>query len=74
MDREARCLVEALTRSAAVTVRRPGTRSAPATSTSTWRQTAAVKQDANGRIHAASTSGTLAGMAHISACGRSGVE
>jgi hypothetical protein len=60
-----------MTRSAAVTVRRPGTSSAPATSTSTWRQAAAVKQGANGRSHAASTSGTLAGIMLTSACGRS---
>src|SRR3954470_10091130 len=56
-------------RSAAVTVRRPGASRAPAPSTRTWRQTAVVKETANGCIHAASTSGTLAGMAHASIWG-----
>src|SRR3954453_16816902 len=56
-------------RSAAVTVRRPGASRAPATSTRTWRQTAVVKETANGCIHAASTSGTLVGMAQTSAWG-----
>jgi hypothetical protein len=36
----------------------------PATRTRTWRQTAGVKEAAKGCIHAASTSGTLVGMAH----------
>ena len=62
-----------MTRSAAVTVRRPGVSRLPATSTNTWRQTAAVKEGANGRIHVASTSGTLAGTTLTSACGCSGV-
>src|SRR3954447_11354114 len=53
-------------RSAAVTVRRPGASREPATRTRTWRQTAVVKETAKGCIHAASTSGTLAGMAHAS--------
>src|SRR3954465_5286639 len=55
-------------RSAAVTVRRPGASREPATRTRTWRQLAVVKEDANGRIHAASTSGTLAGMTHAFLC------
>src|SRR3954468_8356478 len=55
-----------MTRSAAVTVRRPGTRTTPATRTRTWRQTAGVKETANGCIHAASTSGTLIGTAQTS--------
>src|SRR3954447_21856276 len=54
-------------RSAAVNVRRPGASRAPATSTRTWRQTAGVKADAKGCIHAASTAGTLVGMAQASA-------
>src|SRR5215211_5494815 len=56
-----------MTRSAAVTVRRPGARTTPATRTRTWRQLAVVKADANGCIHAASTAGTLVGMAQASA-------
>src|SRR4051812_41860611 len=51
-----------MTRSAAVTVRRPGARD-PAIRTRTWRQTAGVKEAAKGCIHAASTAGTLVGMA-----------
>src|SRR5829696_7206061 len=58
-----------MTRSAAVTVRRPGARTTPATRTKTWRQTAVVKEDAKGCTHAASTSGTLVGMAQASAWG-----
>src|SRR5215217_3681814 len=56
-----------MTRSAAVTVRRPGASTIPATRTRTWRQLAVVKADAKGCIHAASTSGTLVGMAQTSA-------
>src|SRR4051794_16556475 len=52
-----------MTRSAAVMVRRPGARTTPATRTRTWRQTAGVKEAAKGCIHAASTAGTLVGMA-----------
>src|SRR5215208_6210526 len=52
-----------MTRSAAVTVRRPGASRAPAIRTRTWRQTAGVKEAAKGCIHAASTAGTLVGMA-----------
>ena len=63
VDGEPRLLVEAMTRSAAVTVRRPGARTTPATRTRTWRQPAVVKEAANGCIHAASTAGTLVGMA-----------
>src|SRR5215218_3343268 len=58
-----------MTRSAAVTVRRPGARTTPATRTRTWRQTAGVKEAANGCIHAASIAGTLVGMAQASAWG-----
>src|SRR4051812_108284 len=58
-----------MTRSAAVTVRRPGARTVPATRTRTWRQFAGVKADAKGCIHAASTLGTLVGMAQTSAWG-----
>src|SRR4051794_32456550 len=56
-----------MTRSAAVTVRRPGASTTPATRTRTWHQTAGVKEAANGCIHAASTAGTLVGMAQASA-------
>src|SRR3954470_3000456 len=56
-----------MTRSAAVTVRRPGARTTPATRTRTWRQTAEVKKQPKGCIHTASTSGTLVGMAQTSA-------
>src|SRR4051812_44481976 len=52
-----------MTRSAAVTVRRPGASRDPAIRTRTWRQTAGVKEAAKGCIHAASTAGTLVGMA-----------
>src|SRR3954465_823789 len=52
-----------MTRSAPVTVRRPGARTTPATRTRTWRQTAGVKEAAKGCSHAASTAGTLVGMA-----------
>src|SRR3954470_3882364 len=55
-----------MTRSAAVTVRRPGASRDPAIRTRTWRQTAGVKEDAKGCIHAASTAGTLVGMAQTS--------
>src|SRR3954447_13132515 len=58
-----------MTRSAAVTVRRPGARTAPATRIRTWRQLAGVKADAKGCSHAASTAGTLVGMAQTSAWG-----
>src|SRR3954454_5422993 len=54
-------------RRAAVTLRRPGARPTPATRTRTWRQTAGVKAAAKGCIHAASTAGTLVGMAQASA-------
>src|SRR3954451_11810471 len=56
-----------MTRSAAVTVRRPGARTTPATRTRTWRQTAEVKKQPKGCIHTASTAGTLVGMAQTSA-------
>src|SRR5215210_6247506 len=56
-----------MTRSAAVTVRRPGARTTPATRTRTCRPTAGVKEAAKGCIHAASTAGTLVGMAQTSA-------
>src|SRR3954452_18042792 len=52
-----------MTRSAAVTVRRPGARTTPATRIRPWRQTALVKEAAKGCSHAASTAGTLVGMA-----------
>src|SRR5690242_21182072 len=55
-----------MTRSAAVTVRRPGASKEPATRTRTWRQLAGVKENAKGCIHAASASGTLVGMAQTS--------
>ena len=52
-------------RSAAATVRRPGASRVPPTSTSTWRQAAAVKWHRKGRIQPSSTSGTTLGaMAH----------
>src|SRR3954454_24060653 len=51
-----------VTRRAAATVRRPGASRAPATRTSTWRQTAAVKQGANGRSRSASSSEACGGM------------
>src|SRR4051795_4030773 len=56
-----------MTRRAAVTVRRPGASRDPAIRTRTWRQTAGVKADAKGCIHAASTAGTLVDMAQASA-------
>src|SRR3954447_26696756 len=56
-----------MTRSAAVTVRRPGARTTPATRTRTWRQTAEVKKQPKGCIHTASPAGTLVGMAQTSA-------
>src|SRR3954451_13044184 len=52
----------AMTRRAAVTVRRPGASRAPATRTSTWRQTAAVEQGANGRSRSASSSEACGGI------------
>src|SRR3954466_6820473 len=56
-----------MTRSAAVTVRRPGARTTPATRTRTWRQTAEVKKQPKGCLPPASASGTLVGMAQTSA-------
>src|SRR3954447_295551 len=52
----------AMTRRAAVTVRRPGASRAPATRTSTWRQIAAVKHVANGRSRSASSSEACGGI------------
>src|SRR3954462_15869468 len=52
-----------MTRSAAVTVRRPGASRDPAIRTRTWRQTAGLKEAAKGCIRVASTAGTLVGMA-----------
>src|SRR3954453_4413332 len=51
-----------MTRSAAVTVRRPGLSRAPATSTRTWSQVAPVKQRTNGHIQSAKLRGTLPTM------------
>src|SRR3954467_5660919 len=63
VDGEPRPWSRPMTRSAAVTVRRPGASRDPAIRTRTWRQTAGVKEAAKGCIHAASTAGTLVGMA-----------
>ncbi len=51
-----------MTRSAAVTVRRPGLSTAPATSTSTCFQFDAEKQPTNGHSHSARIRGTVSAM------------
>jgi len=57
-----------MTRSAAVTVRRPGLSTAPATSTRTWFQFDAVKQPMNGHIHSARIRGTVSTMIGVPVC------
>src|SRR3954452_14004302 len=57
-----------MTRSAAVTVRRPGHSTAPATSTSTWFQVDAVKQPMNGHIHSTRIRGTVSAMIELPPC------
>src|SRR3954464_7433946 len=51
-----------MTRSVAVTVRRPGHSTAPATSTGTWIQVEAVKQPTNGHSHSTRIRGTVSAM------------
>src|SRR3954451_23133427 len=57
-----------MTRSAAVTVRRPGHSTAPATSTSTWFQVDAVKQPMNGHSHSVRIRGTVSAMIELPPC------
>src|SRR3954464_7386754 len=57
-----------MTRSAAVTVRRSGLSTAPATNTRTWFQFDAVKQPMNGHIHSARIRGTVSAMIEFLRC------
>src|SRR5215210_8675304 len=54
-----------MTRSAALTVRRPGLNRDPATSTRTWSQVAPVKQRTNGHIQSARLRGTVPTMIQV---------